>query len=52
MYREAGVPTVCYGPFLPSDSLAHSDIESVSIKNLETVSKVYLALALDFCELA
>jgi len=52
MYREAGVPTVCYGPFLPLDSLAHSDIESVSIKNLETVSKVYLALALDFCELA
>jgi len=49
MYREAGVPTVCYGPFLPSDSLAHSDIESVSIRNLETVSKVYLALALDFC---
>jgi len=52
MYKEAGVPTVCYGPFLPSDSLAHSDIESVSIKNLETVSKVYLALALDFCGLA
>jgi len=49
MYKEAGIPTVCYGPFLPSDSSAHSDIESVSIKNLETVSKAYLALALDFC---
>jgi len=52
MHREAGVPTICYGPILPTDSLAHSDIESVSIRNLETVSKVYLALALDFCELA
>jgi len=52
MYREAGVPTVCYGPFLPTDSSVHSDIESVSIRNLETVSKVYLALALDFCGLA
>ncbi len=52
MYREAGVPTVCYGPFLPLDFLAHSDMESVNIKNLETVSKVYLALALDFCGLA
>jgi len=52
MYREAGVPTVCYGPLLPTDSSAHSDIESVSIRNLETVSKVYLALALDFCGLA
>jgi len=52
MCREAGVPTVCYGPFLPSNSLAHSDIESVSIRNLATVSKVYLALALDFCGLA
>lgn len=52
MYREAGIPTVCYGPSLPTDPLAHSDIESVSIKNLEIVSKVYLALALDFCRLA
>jgi len=52
MYREAGVPAVCYGPFLPSDFPVHSDIESVSIKNLEIVSKVYLALALDFCGLA
>jgi len=50
--REAGVPTVCYGPFLPTDFLAHSDMESVSIRNLETISKVYLALALDFCGFA
>jgi len=52
IYKEAGVPTVCYGPALPTDWLAHSDAESVSVKSLEIVSRVYLALALDFCGLA
>ncbi|MEM2936428.1 MAG: M20/M25/M40 family metallo-hydrolase, partial [Candidatus Bathyarchaeia archaeon] len=52
IYKEAGIPTVCYGPLLLTDWLAHSDVESVSVKNLETVSRVYLALALNFCGLA
>lgn len=49
IYKEGGIPAVAYGPFPPTGLTAHSDNESISIENLVTVSKVYLALALDFC---
>ncbi|HDM45045.1 MAG TPA: M20/M25/M40 family metallo-hydrolase, partial [Candidatus Bathyarchaeota archaeon] len=49
IYKEGGIPAVCYGPTTRTDKTAHSDMESVSIENLETISKVYSTLALSFC---
>lgn len=51
-YRIAGIPTVGLGPILASDSTGHSDNESVSAENLETMAKIYAALALSYCEVA
>jgi len=49
IYKEGGIPAVCYGPTTRTDKTAHSDMESVSIENLETISKIYSTLALSFC---
>lgn len=49
IYKEGGIPAVCYGPTTRTDKTAHSDMESVSIENLEIISKVYSTLALSFC---
>lgn len=48
----AGISTIGLGSILPSDSTGHSDNESVSIENLETMAKIYAALALDYCKVA
>jgi len=50
--RIGGIPTVGFGSILPSDSTGHSNNESISIENLETMAKVYAALALRYCEVA
>ena len=44
----AKIPTISYGPF-GYPITAHSDNEYQETKDLETVSKVYLALAIDYC---
>jgi acetylornithine deacetylase/succinyl-diaminopimelate desuccinylase-like protein len=49
-YRIAGIPTIGFGSVLPSDSTSHSNNESVSIENLETMARVYAALALEYCK--
>jgi acetylornithine deacetylase/succinyl-diaminopimelate desuccinylase-like protein len=49
-HRMGGIPTVGFGPFLASDSTSHSDNESVSIDNLETMARMYAALALNYCQ--
>jgi len=47
--KDAGIESVEYGPFLPDNMTAHTDHESVSIDNLEVVSKVLFAAAQEFC---
>lgn len=43
--RDAGVPAVYHGP---NQDSAHADIEWVSLEELVRVTKVYVALALDY----
>ena len=61
-YKEAGVPTVCYGPSFPGidDMLpegvnvgrAHSDNEGQPISLMYKVAQVYAGIMLDVCGVA
>jgi len=47
--RDAGVPSLYFGPFTEDDTTAHSNNESVSIDRLVQMTKVYAISALLFC---
>jgi acetylornithine deacetylase/succinyl-diaminopimelate desuccinylase-like protein len=49
LQKEAGIPAVEFGPFLPDDMTAHTDHESVKITHLHTLSRIYASVALEFC---
>ena len=44
-----GVPTIYYGP---SNETAHSDVETVSIRRIDSAAKVYALAAIEFCGVA
>jgi len=61
-YKEAGIPTVCYGPSFPGVmgltpegvqvGYAHSDNEGQPIDCIYKVAKVYASLMMDLCGVA
>ena len=49
LQKEAGIPSVEFGPFLPDDITNHTDHESVNVDHLHMLSKVFAATAFEIC---